>query len=592
MTSIIDREYAVKGAETYLRLLQYVKRHWVPFALAIVSMLVFAATETAFAATMKFLLDGGFVEQDPVIIRVMPFVILGIFLIRAAAIFGSSYLMDWVGTTVVTEIRKEMFRKLLVLPTRDYDTVASGELISKLTYNTKRVAGAATDALKILVRDTFTVIGLLAWMFYVSWQLALLMFLVAPPIALLLRTVTKKFRRISRKIQQEMGDVTHVIGEAVDANREIKIFGAREYEVEQFDKTNQRVRHFNLKMSRTKALNVPLIQFMVAIVLALVIYLASVDGIVEAITVGSFVSFVSAILLMFAPIKRLTNVNAQIQTGIAAGESVFALLDRPGEEDTGTRTIERAKGDIRFEHVSFAYNPRQGNVLHDINLHIGANEVVALVGRSGSGKTTMANLVARFYDPVDGRIVLDGINLRDLTLDNLREQIAYVGQHVTLFNDTLANNIAYGKVGDVSREEVVAAARIANAAEFVDQLPEGYDTEIGENGVMLSGGQRQRIAIARALLKDAPILILDEATSALDTQSERWVQQGLERLLVNRTTLVIAHRLSTIENADRIAVMSGGRIIELGTHRELIRDDGAYAALHRMQFSEAAAEEV
>jgi subfamily B ATP-binding cassette protein MsbA len=427
-------------------------------------------------------------------------------------------------------------------------------------------------------------------MAYLNFWMTVGALVIVPFLGIIFRYITQRFRRVSRRIQSQMGDVTHVIEEAVEANRVIKIFGGREYEVDQFSRMNERMRRFQMKMAYTKAASVPLIQFLLALVLAAVVYAASMPSIVQANSVGSFVSFFTALMMVFPPMKRLTNVNAQIQKGIAAGESVFDLLDRDGERDTGTQTIDRARGDVRYEGVNFAYHPEKGSVLPDVDLDIRAVETVALVGRSGSGKTTLANLLPRLYEVRSGRILLDGIDTRDLTLDSLRAQIAYVGQTVTLFNDTIANNIAYGRLGGATREQIEQAARDAHAADFIEQLPEGYDTQVGEDGIMLSGGQRQRLAIARALLKDAPVLILDEATSALDTESERAVQAGLERLVHNRTTLVIAHRLSTIEGADRIVVMDGGRVREQGSHTELLKRDGAYANLYRMQFGEAAAD--
>jgi len=584
----LDREYRQSGPETYKRLLRYVGDYWLAFTIAVASMIVYAATETSFAALMKYLLDDGFVEQDQWVIRVIPIAIIVIFLVRSIASFGANYLMAWVGWTVITNVRKEMFNKYLELPTRDYDRVTSGEMISKLAANTQKLATAATQSVTILVRDTATILGLLLWMVYLSPILTALLLLVIPIVGAIIRSITKKFRRVSRRIQQQMYDVTHVIEEAVQGNRVIKIFGAQDYERDQFGHSAERVRDMHLKMARTKATSVPLVQFLVALTMALIVFLAGFEGIVETISVGTFVSFITALMLTFTPLKRLTNVNQQIQTGIAAGESVFSILDRPSELDEGNRELERAEGDVRYDGVSFAYSEAKGAVIHDVSLHLAPGEIVALVGRSGSGKTTLANLLARFYDPQAGRILLDGVDIRELRLANLRAQISYVGQEVTLFNDTVANNIAFGRAGHSRRDEIEAAAETAQATEFIRELPEGMETQVGDNGVMLSGGQRQRIAIARALLKDAPVLILDEATSALDTESERWVQAGLEKLLVDRTTLVIAHRLSTVENADRIAVMSQGEVIETGSHGELLARDGAYAALYRMQFQEPA----
>jgi len=586
---MIPRHDDSAGVHTYRRLLAYVREYWTTFSIAILGLAVSGATDTAFAALMKPMLDGGFVQRNQDIIRLVPIALVAIFVVRGIAAFASNYLMSSIGWSVITRIRQQMFGKLLELPTSDYDQTASGELISKLTYNVERVATAATNAVTVVIRDTFTVLGLLGWMIYLNPGMAIGSFVVVPPLAWLIRRVTQRFRRVSRSIQNQMGDVTHVIEEAVEANRVIKIFGGRDYEARHFAGVNERMKKFQLKMARTRAAAVPIVQFLISVVLAVVVYLASIDSVVAAVSVGSFVSFFTAMMMLFPPMKRLTNVNAAIQTGIAAGESVFALLDRAGERDDGTRVIGRARGELRYRDVHFAYSADKGDVLHGVSLEVGAGETVALVGRSGSGKTTLANLLARFYELRSGEILLDGIDIRELTLDSLRAQIAYVGQHVTLFNDTIANNIAYGRLGSASRDEVRAAADAAHARDFIESLPEGFETEVGEDGMMLSGGQRQRLAIARALLKDAPVLILDEATSALDSESERAVQAGLERLLENRTTLVIAHRLSTIEGADRIVVMDGGRVLEEGRHDQLLAHGGTYAALHRMQFSEAPA---
>ena len=577
--------------ETYRRLFRYVRDHWLAFACAIVGLIGYGATDSAFAALMKPMLDSGFVEKDNDSIKLVAAGLVGIFALRGLTGFMSNYLMARVGWDVITRMRQEMFGKILEMPTYAFDTTPSGELISKLTFNVQRVATAATSAVTVVVRDSFTVLFLVAWMMYLNAGMTLAAFVVIPAIGLVVRYITRRFRKVSRRIQNQMGDVTHVIEEAVEAHRVIKIFGGREYEHQHFGRLNSRMREFQLKMARTKAASVPVIQFLLALVLAGVVYMASVPSMVQSTSVGSFVSFFTALMMLFPPMKRLTNVNAQIQKGIAAGESVFELLDRHGEPDTGTRTLDRAQGDVTYEHVTFAYREDKGEVLRDIDLEIRSGETVALVGRSGSGKTTLANLLPRLYELEHGTIRLDGVDIRELTLDSLRAQIAYVGQTVTLFNDTIEKNIAYGRLGGATRAEVESAARTAHAADFIEALPEGYDTEVGEDGIMLSGGQRQRLAIARALLKDAPVLILDEATSALDTESERAVQAGLERLLEDRTTLVIAHRLSTIESADRIVVMDGGRIVEQGTHAELLACGGAYAGLHRMQFGESAAED-
>jgi len=411
---------------------------------------------------------------------------------------------------------------------------------------------------------------------------------VGPAIVFMVMYITKHFRRTSRKIQRSMGKVTHVVEEAIEANRVVKIFGGQRYETQQFDQVNERNRRLRMRMIVAQATSVPAIQFVVAAALALIIYLATVDSLIHTFTAGTFVSFITAMLMLFGPLKRITTVNAKVQTGIAASQSVFELLDTPPEPDTGTRTLRRPRL-IEYRNVHFAYSAEKGNVLHGIDLRVDAGESVALVGRSGSGKSTMVNLLARLYECRTGGIFIDGVDIRELTLASLREQLAYVGQEVTLFNDTIFNNIAYGRLSESSHAQVRRAAVAAHAAEFIETLPEGYDTLVGENGVLLSGGQRQRLAIARALLKNSPLLILDEATSSLDTESERHVQAGLQALVANRTTFVIAHRLSTVERADRIVVLDAGYIVESGTHAELLAADSHYAGLYRMQFADPAA---
>jgi ATP-binding cassette, subfamily B, bacterial MsbA len=477
-----------------------------------------------------------------------------------------------------------MFHHLLGLPVRYYDGSSSGQLISRLSYNVEQVARAATDSVSILIRDTLTILGLLGWMFYLNWMLTLAVLIIAPMVALLVSQVTRRFRRISHRIQHNMGDVTQVVQEVIEGNRVVKIFGGEAYERERFEDINENNRRLHMKMALTHAMHLPLVQFFVALALALIVWLATLEPVLETVTVGTFVSFITALLLLLTPIRRLTNVNEMLQKGIAAGQSIFALLDSDLERDRGELHIQRARGDIQFRDVHFSYDADKGDVLRGIDLHIRPGETVALVGRSGSGKTTLVNLLPRFYDPQRGQVLLDGADVTQYRLADLRNQIAYVGQHVTLFNDTIGRNIAYGSLGDVSEEDIVRAAEAAHAMEFIRNLPKGLDTPVGDNGVMLSGGQRQRLAIARALLKDAPILILDEATSALDTEAERHIQAALENLIRNRTTLVIAHRLSTVERADRIVVMQDGTMVESGRHQELVERNGVYARLHRLQF--------
>ena len=573
----------------YARLLSYSLPHWRAFAISVVAMLIFAATNTGFAALMKPMIDGSFVAKDPTIIKTVPLAIIGLFLARGLANFASSYCMSWVGREVIGELRRAMFGKLLCLPTGFYDKTSSGELLAKLIYDVEQVNQAATNALANVVKDGFTIIGLLVWMSYINWMLTLIFIVAGPPIAYLMASVNARFRRISGRIQHSMADVTAVSEEAITGHRVVKIFGGESYEAARFERINDTNRKLNMKMAAVSAASIAAIELIAASALAGIIYLATLPTVLETVTVGSFMSFVVAMMLLLPSIKRLMTVMPMVQRGVAAAESIFGLLDSEAEPDKGTKAIVRARGRVEFRQVSFAYDQSKGDVLKEVTLVIEPGQSVALVGRSGSGKSTLASLLARFYEVSRGAIFLDGDDIRALRLANLREQIAWVGQNVVLFNDTIARNIAYGALGNRGEAEIIRAAEAAHAMEFIAKLPDGLQTRVGENGVLLSGGQRQRLAIARALLKNAPVLILDEATSALDNESERHIQAAMAEVMRHRTTLVIAHRLSTIENADQIVVLEQGRIVEQGRHGELLAKGGHYAALYRMQFRDSAA---
>ena len=573
----------MNGKDLYLRLLRHVRPYTRIFALSLLGTVVAAATEPLIPALIKPLLDGSFVAKDPHTIRLMPLLLVAVFIVRGVAGFIGSVAMEWIAQRVVMDLRSAMFARLLMLPTRYFDAHSAGSLLSRLTYDVNQVMTAATQALVTLVKDGLAVIGLLGWMLYLNWRLSLMAFLIAPGIALIVRLVSRRLRRLSRELQNLMGDLTHVIDEMLQSHKVIKIFGGQDYEQRRFHRVNNRVRQFNLKLAAASEASGPLVQLLTVVALGAVIYFASLQSAANLITVGGFVSLLGAMAMLLAPIKRLTKINEQIQRGLAAAETIFALLDEPPEPDRGTHTLGRAQGAIQFRNLSHRYRDDGSPVIQQFNLDVRPGETIALVGPSGSGKTTLMALLPRFYEPETGDILLDGTPIRDLRLADLRANIAYVSQDIVLFNDTIAANIAYGAGFQASAEQLAHAAESAHALEFIRELPQGMETPVGENGAHLSGGQRQRIAIARALLKNAPILILDEATSALDTQSERKVQQALDTLRQGRTAFVIAHRLSTIENADRIVVLDRGCIVEIGTHHELLAHSGLYASLYQMQ---------
>jgi len=573
----------MNSKDLYFRLLRYVRPYIRIFALSILGTAAAAATEPMIPALIKPLLDGSFVEKDPHMIRLMPVLLVTVFIVRGIANFIGSVGMHWIAHRVVMDLRDAMFNRLLTLPTRYFDDHSAGNLLSRLTYDVSQVMTATTQALVTLVKDGLAVIGLLGWMLYLNWKLSLMAFLIAPGIALIIRVVSRRLRRLSRALQELMGDLTHVIDEVLQGHKVIKIFGGQNYEQDRFHRVNNRVRQFSMKLVAASEASGPLVQLLAVFALGAVIYFASLQSMADQITVGGFVSLFGAMAMLLAPIKRLTKVNEQLQRGLAGAETIFALLDQPPEPDHGTQTLGRARGEVRFQNLSYRYHSEGAEVINNLSLDVQPGETIALVGPSGSGKTTLMALLPRFYEPVSGDILLDGTPIQQLRLADLRANIAYVSQDIVLFNDTVAANIAYGAGFQASELEITQAAEHAHALEFIRELPEGLHTLIGENGARLSGGQRQRIAIARALLKNAPILILDEATSALDTQSERKVQEALDTLRQGRTAFVIAHRLSTIENADRIAVLDQGRIVEIGNHAELLAQNKLYASLYRMQ---------
>jgi subfamily B ATP-binding cassette protein MsbA len=572
---------------TFKRLLQYLKPYKAGFAMAMLGMAGYACVDVYFISQFSSFIDRGITQKDMAYLAWAPVFVVGMFFLRGVFHFISSYCLTWAGTHIVKDLRQQLFRQMIALPVSYHDKHSTGELISKITYDAEQIKQASSKALMVLIHEGVFVLGCLGLMFYNSWQLSLIFLLIAPVIALIVTHVSKRFRKISSNMQNAMGDVTTSSEQMLNGHKVILSFGSAGLENARFKEVNNRNRQLDVKMEATRSISVSLVQLIASFALAFVIYLASFPAMLDTLTPGTFSEILAAMMLLLKPLKQLTTVNSDFQRGMAAATNVFLVLDEKPEQDTGTIELAHVKGAIEIKDLSFHYPGHEKQVLKQINIKVEPGQTVALVGRSGSGKTTISNLLPRFYEITQGEILLDGINAKDCTLDSLRGQMAVVSQQVVLFNDTIANNIAYGYRGELSREHLINVAEKAHVMEFVSQMPQGLDTEIGENGVTLSGGQRQRIAIARALLRQAPVLILDEATSALDTESERKIQGALEELFKGRTSIVIAHRLSTIENADQILVMDQGQIVEQGTHQSLLAQNGYYAQLYKLQFSEA-----
>ncbi len=581
------KETIPSSRELYRRLLTHVWPYRAALGAAIVAMIVGGLADAALVKLLGPLIDELFVHRNQALAVLLPLGIVAVFLVSGLASFVSGYSTQWVSQKVILDLRRAMFEKVLRLPPAFFDEVATASLVTKFTNDVNNLAAASTSVLTVLVRDTVTIAALVGILLWSNWRLTLVTFVVIPPIAIVVRLFSKRLRQMSRESQRAIGGVAEVLDESIANQRVVRVFGGQAYEMKRFEDASQKIRRFNMKLAVAAAATVPVTQLIVACAIAAIVYLAAGQAFAGSTDVGHFIEFIAATGMLLQPLKRLTSINEQLQKGLAACESVFGLVDEKPEEDRGTVDIERAKGAIRLDHVSLTYPSGARPALDDISLDIRPGETVALVGPSGSGKSSLIHLLPRFYHPGSGKVTVDGHDLEALTLASLRRQVSLVSQNVVLFNDTVAANIAYGRGDSVGEEAIVHAAEAAHAMEFIRALPKGLATEIGENGAKLSGGQRQRIAIARAILKDAPILLLDEATSALDTESERAVQAALEALMRGRTTIVIAHRLSTIERADRIVVLAQGRIVEIGAHRELVSAGGMYAGLHRLQFAGA-----
>lgn len=570
----------------YSRLWRYVTPHKLIGFIAIVGMTATAAIEGALVLLLQPLMDDALVAKNLEQAKWIPVAFMGIFVLRGLSGFATEMSLGWIGRRVISDLRCQVFDKFLTLPIRFFDSQAAGPLLSRMTYNVEMVAESVTSVVTIAVRDTLTIIAAFGVMIYHSPKLTIFVAILFPVVAVIVRLLGIAFRRYSSRIQDSIGDVSQVSDEVIRGNWVVKAFGGYKYEHDRFSGADGRNFKQNMKLIRVRSLGVAVTQVVFGLGIALVIYMAGRQSIEGVLTPGQFISFFSAMMLMLQPVRRITNVNATLQRGVAAADSLFMILDQENELDTGRLKKERADGDVLFDHINFSYEDGDGPVISDLRVEIPAGTTLAIVGHSGSGKSTLVSLLPRFYDVDSGEIQLDGIPITEYSLASLRNNISVVSQDVVLFNDTIRANLAYGQFGSHSEEDLLNAAEAAYVLEFVNELPNGLDTFVGDRGVLLSGGQRQRIAIGRALLKNSPVLILDEATSALDTKSERRIQDALNNLMKNRTTLVIAHRLSTVEKADRIIVLDAGKIVEAGTHSELLTQDGHYAALYRMQFTE------
>ncbi|TNH06395.1 lipid A ABC transporter ATP-binding protein/permease MsbA [Testudinibacter sp. TR-2022] len=580
-----DKDFST--AKTFKRLWPMILPFKSGLIVAAIALIINALTDAGLISMLKPLLDDGFGKADTDFLKMMAVVVVVLIFFRGLSNFISTYCLAWVSGKVIMNIRRRLFRHMMFMPVSFFDNNSSGKLLSRITYDSEQVASSASGALVTIVREGAYLLSLLGVMIYTSWQLSVVLFVIGPIIAILIRLVSKHFRRLSKNMQTSMGELTSSAEQMLKGHKVVLSFGGQKVEEDRFNHVSNDMRRKGMKMMMASAISDPVVQIIASFALAIVLYLATIPSIMsQNLTAGAFTVVFSSMLAMMKPLKSLTNVNAQFQRGMAACQTLFSIMDLPLEKDNGTVSVEKVQGNISFDNVSFHYEGKENNVLQNVSFEVQAGSTVALVGRSGSGKSTIANLITRFYDVEQGEIRLDGRNIQDYTLQNLRTHCAVVSQQVHLFNDTVANNIAYAANEKYTREQIIEAARASHCLEFIEALPQGIDTEIGENGVMLSGGQRQRLAIARALLRNATVLILDEATSALDTESERAIQAAIDELRHDRTIIVIAHRLSTIENADEILVIDHGKVVERGTHKQLLAAGSAYSQLHKLQFSQ------